>query len=167
MIIDSKGKLFGKVSIIDLLIVLIIAAGIAGVGYKFTKSGNATPFTKQDNIVIKFYHYEQQDFAARSVKVGDSVKDAKTGAYFGKVTKVEVDKSKSTAPDDKGQYQVSAREGWASVLITVEGSGIYRDGVNGQGVSFGGTDYFVNSSTQLKAGNADLWTFIYSIDKKE
>jgi len=35
MIIDSKGKLFGKISIIDILILVVLIAGIAGVWVKF------------------------------------------------------------------------------------------------------------------------------------
>ena len=167
MIIDNKGRLFGKVSIIDALIVLIIIAGLAGVGYKFTKAGKASPFTKQDNIVIDFYHDETRDFNANSIKVGDSVKDAKTNAYIGKVSKVEVKESKSIASDDKGQYHESAKPGAASIHIIVDGTGIYRDGITGQGVSIGGTDYFIGASTQLYVGKNVMWAFVYNIDKKE
>lgn len=167
MIIDSKGRLFGKISIIDILVVLILVGGVAGIGYKFTKSGKANPFTKADNIVMQFYHQEQNEFAVRSIKEGTPVKDLKTNAYIGTVKHVEIKPSNSTAADDKGQYQASARPGFVSVVITVEGTGIYRDGINGQGVSFSGTDYYINKSTELALGNTDLWTFVYSITKKE
>lgn len=36
MIIDSKGKLFGKVSIIDILVLVVLVAGIAGVWANFS-----------------------------------------------------------------------------------------------------------------------------------
>lgn len=167
MIIDSKGKLFGKISIIDILVVAVILAGIAGVGYKFAKSGQVTPFTKQDTVLIEFYHYEQLDFNAETMKEGTPVKDGKTNSYIGKVKKVEVSPSKSTAPDDKGEYKESAKPGWASVKITVEGTGIYRDGINGQGVSLDGTDYFVGRSVEVCAGNNAMWTYIRTMSKKE
>ncbi|HAA43417.1 MAG TPA: hypothetical protein DCE02_05365, partial [Ruminiclostridium sp.] len=38
MIIDSKGKLFGKISIIDILILAVIIAGTAGVWHMFFRS---------------------------------------------------------------------------------------------------------------------------------
>ena len=55
MIIDDKGKLFGKISIIDLLVVCLILAGIAGAYYKFGRSKTISPFVKPDKIEMTFF----------------------------------------------------------------------------------------------------------------
>lgn len=166
MIIDSKGKLFGKISIIDILVLVIIVGGIAGVSYKFMKSRTLSPFAKGVTIVTQFYQAEIDEFAAKSIKVGDMVTDHSTGANFGKVTNIEIGKSASFASDDKGVWVESPKPRYASVTITVEGSGIYKDGVGEQGVSFGSTDFYVDRSVDVQVGNVNFWAKVYSLQKK-
>lgn len=166
MIIDSKGKLFGKISIIDVLVVLVILAGVAGIGYKFSKSSTLSPFAKGDTIEVQFYQREDDDFAVKAIKEGDMVTDNATGAYFGKVTKAVAGAPASYGTDDKGVWVKSQKPDYGSVTFTVEGQGVFEDGVSRQGVSFGSTPYFVNNSVQLKVGNAIIWADITSIKKK-
>ncbi len=166
--IDNKGKLFGKINIIDLLIIVIVIAGVAGLGYKFAASGTSSPFSKQDTIEIKFYAEEVGEFITSGMKVGDMVKDRSTNAYFGKITDIKVDKAASFAPDSEGNYVKSSKPGYVSVVLTVEGTGIYRDGASGQGASFDSSDYHVFKSTEIIAGNsvftaAVLWRLLSGV----
>lgn len=165
MIIDSKGKLFGKISIIDVLVVVVILAGVVGIGYKFSKSRSPL-FAKGEIVVTQFYQAEVDEFAAKAIKVGDMVTDHSTGANFGKVTNIEIGKSASFAPDDKGVWVESPKPRYASIIITVEGPGIYKDGVGEQGVSFGNTDFYVDRSVDVQVGNTNFWAKVYSLQKK-
>ena len=55
MIIDSKGKLFGKVSIIDILILVVLIIGAAG-AFKFLKTRSALPILeKADTYIVGLY----------------------------------------------------------------------------------------------------------------
>ena len=166
MIIDNKGKLFGKISIIDILVVLILVGGVAGIGYKYAKAKVNSPFTKGDTIITQFYYDEISDYAANDIKVGDMVTDRATSSNFGKVTKVEVNPSNSYASDDKGKWVKSPKEGYNSVIVTVEGPGVYKDGTNAQGVGFGGIDYYVYKSVEVQIGNTTFWAKVYSLKKK-
>ena len=89
MIIDNKGKFFGKISIVDILIVLIIIAAAAGVYYKYGKSDTITPFTRTDKIQMSFYMEDMPDFVANTVKVGDIAKDRVQNVLLGKVTSIK------------------------------------------------------------------------------
>lgn len=166
MLIDSKGKLFGKVSIVDILIVVMILGVIGGVGYKFKKSSTSTPFTKKDTVQVTFYQPEVNNYVEGSIKVGDIVKDKATGSVFGKVVSVKTDKAVSAGTNSDGQIVATSNPKMSSLTIVVEGEGIYKDGKSEQGVSFDNTDFFVNNSIQLRAGNTEAWTFIKSLEKK-
>ena len=163
MIIDSKGKLFGKVSIIDILIVLIVLAAVAGVAYKFTKSKTASPFVKLDNLEIKFYQEEVPEYVAKAVKRGDLAVESEQNSVFGRVTDIKVDKSVSWSQTPIGEIIQSTKPGYSSVLITIEGKGIYGD----SGVRIGNADYYIGRTTLLKVGNAIFYGRIYDIRKKE
>ena len=96
MIIDSKGKLFGKVSIIDIIIIIVVIAAIAGVGYKLKQSNTITLTTKTDKVRLTFFSEESTEYAVKAVKVGDVVKDIDQGTTFGRVVEdIKTDKAMS------------------------------------------------------------------------
>ena len=167
MIIDSKGKLFGKVSIIDILIVLVVVAAVAGVGYKMTKS-SASPFTaKEDNVIVTFYSEESPDYAVKVAKVGDSVKDFDKGSVFGKVKEeIKIDKALSFSDFteyENGQWVVGSKPGYCSYYMKVEGTAVANpDG----SFSFSNENYYVGRSLTMKVGGAVFTGRIYSIEKE-
>jgi len=168
MILDSKGKLFGKISIVDVLIVLVVIGAIAGVGYKLTKSdiGVGNALAKQDKIEISFYADEAPEFAAKAVTKGDLAKDFERNVIFGNVTDVVVGDSVSWASNDKGEIVTSSKKGFSSIKVTVEGDGIFRDGKSSSGVTFGSADFYVGRTTILLVGNSTFQCRIYDIKKK-
>lgn len=168
MFIDGKGKLFGKVSVIDALIVLVVLAVIAGVGYKMTRSSTIGPFTPtaSDDIQIVFYAEEAPEFAAKAIKNGDLCKDQERNVSFGNVTDIKMDKSVSWVESDKGEYVAGTKAGYSAVYVTAEGKGIYRDTKSYAGVTYGGADFFIGKTTNLIVGNTIFQCRIYDIKKK-
>ncbi|KNY27396.1 DUF4330 domain-containing protein [Pseudobacteroides cellulosolvens] len=168
MILDSKGKLFGKISIVDVLIVLVVLGAIAGVGYKLTKSdiGIGVAVAKKDNIEISFYADEVPEYAAKAVSKGDLAKDFERNVEFGKVTNVEIGNSVSWAANEKGEIVTSSKKGFSSIKVTIEGPGVYRDGKSSSGVNFGSADFYTGRNTILLVGNSTFQCRIYDIKKK-
>lgn len=152
MIIDNKGKLFGKVSIIDILIVLIVVGAIAGVGYKFGKAKIVNPLTgAKDGIQIQFYSAEVLDYAAKSVKIGDPVVDVLQNVTVGKVKEVKIGKSASPASGSTGDWAAAPKPGYASLLVTVDTEGKYGN----SGVTIGNGVFYVGQSFErFTIGNA-------------
>ena len=151
MIIDDRGRLFGKFNLVDLAFLLIVAIAIAGVGYKYKKSKTATPFVKANTIVMEFYQEEVPDYVVKAIKAGDLAGDFERNTVFGKVTDIKIDKSKSYGQNSDGQIVLSSKEGFSSVTIRVEGSGIIN---STGGVSIGSIDYFIGRTIIIKAGNS-------------
>lgn len=161
MIIDNNGKLFGKISIVDILIVAVLLAAIGGVYYKFGRSKTVTPFSKPDTIDVSFYQEDTQDFNATSIKVGDLVKDRQQNITIGKVTSVTVGPDIVFYPDADGKVVSSSKEGYASVRLTVRGQGIYSE----TGISFSGMDYYINKYFEMRVGKVNIYPRITAFEK--
>lgn len=162
MIIDDKGRLFKKINLIDLLIILIILAAGIFVFTKFRRANIVTPLAKQEPVAITFIIESVPEYAANNVEVDDPVTDRVTSSYLGKVTKVEKKPDISYAADENGKYIRSSKEGYCSLEFTVEGSGVF----NGKVVNIGNTNYYVYRDTTVYVGDTMLFTRIKNIEKK-
>lgn len=163
MIIDNKGRLFGKISIIDILIVAVVLAAVAGVVYKFKISKAEGIFVKPDKLQVVFYTEELPDFVATDIKQGDIVKDPVKNAVFGKVTGIEIDKSVSFTQNDNGDIKVSSKPGYVSIKLYVEGNGTFST----NGITINNADYAIGKQFEIRAGRSAIWTRIKEIKKIE
>ncbi len=153
MVIDSKGKLFGKISIIDILVILIIVVAVVGIGYKFTRSNTSNPvFTKQKDVQIKFQMDEVPDFIVNAIKVGDPVRESVQNASFGKVVNIETGDSILWLTTEDGRNVKVSREGYYSLEITMEAKGM----PDNLGVLIDKANYYVGQTITLYVGNAVL-----------
>ncbi|MDQ2085619.1 DUF4330 domain-containing protein [Herbivorax sp. ANBcel31] len=165
MIIDSKGKLFGKISIIDILILAVVIAGLAGVWHTFFRSSGGTGIGRTpDTVVFEFYGAEAPDYAVNSVKIGDLARDFDRATTFGTITDIETDDSVTYVETADGQVVRSSTPDYLSYYFTVEGTGIMNDTGT---VTIGGYEYSVGRTLHLRFGDAIVTGRIYSIDKKE
>lgn len=158
--IDEKGRLFGKINIIDLIVLLVIIAAVAIVGLSFAK-GDSTE--SQDTLVMKYYIEEANDFVAEKVQVGDMLYDDNEEIELGKVTDVEIGEPVSWAGTADGQYVQVSRDGFSSMIITGEVAGTKTD----IGAEINGVKYGVGHTMVLRAGDAKLYLRVYDIAVKE
>jgi hypothetical protein len=162
MLFDKKGKLFGKVSIVDILIVVIIIAVVGGLYYKFGNSGTVTAFTKTEKVQVSFYSESIPKYIVDSIKVGDVAKDRVQTIVIGKVIDVKVGPDLQCEPNSEGKVVLSSRPDYCSVTVIVEGQGIFAS----SGVTFGGVEYFVNKpATEMRFGNSFFYAKISDIKK--
>lgn len=166
MLVDEKGRLFKKINLIDLLIILIVLAAGIFVFYKFGKANITTVFEKKEPVILTFTVESVPDYTANAVKEGAVVTDKVSSAQLGKVTKAVVGPDISYAYDNSGRWVQSSKPGYASIELTVEGTGVFSgDGV----VNIGNTKYYLNrdsNSTGIYVGNVLLYTRIKDIEKK-
>lgn len=162
MLIDEKGRLFKKINILDLVIILIILAAGIFVFQKFNTAGLKTIFTDTDKVSIEFYVEDCPDYLSQSMEVGQTAKDKVTNSTFGKVTDIEVGPSIFFASNDEGKMVSSSREGYVSLKITVDGEGI----INDMGVTYNNIDYYVWKYVELRVGNSLVNTRVRSIVEK-
>lgn len=98
-IIDKKGRLFGLINIVDLLIIVLLLALVAvGVKRFGNKAAVGEATTKKGVITAEIK--DVRDVTAKNVKVGDPIYDYDKGTLIGKILTAEVEPYK-----DKTEYQ--------------------------------------------------------------
>ncbi len=151
-----------KFTFIDGIVVLVIIAVIAFVGYKFFGKEVAQNQAASDVYEISFFVEESPDFAAESVEVGSGVTDEAKKIPLGTVKKVEVNDSVSFGGTSDGQIVKTSKEGYKSVKITAEVNANEFE----HGVKIEGNEYVVGHSMTIYAGKAKFYGRISGLKKK-
>ena len=129
-IIDNNGRLFGKLSVIDLLVILVVAVMAFALHTKnntLTVTSSSTPGTTITFTAIA----ENLDMqVADAIAVGDKLydEDHSTGGAIGTITSVEKLPAEKTEKLTSGTYVRLTNPDGANVRITVECSGIVTEG---------------------------------------
>ena len=159
MIIDKNGKLFGKINIIDLIIVIALIAVVALAAYSFAGSGEAE--VSSGKAVIKFYAEEVTDFVLDgTINIGDPIIEVGTKNDMGTVTNVEIGDAVSYGEDSEGKWVQSSLPGHKSVLITAEVEG--NEVPNG--IEIKKAEYYIGHTMTIVAGKAKLHLRIYDLE---
>ena len=153
----KNGKLFGKINIIDFLVVLVILVAVAAVAaFVFM------PKDTGDELVMKFMIEEVDEFVADKVNIGNALYDNDFSISLGYVTDIEKGPSVSYFENKDGTYSRIAKEGLYSMIITGEVMGEKTS----LGAEIGGKKYGVGHSFVLRAGDAKLYLRVYDIQLK-
>lgn len=160
MIIDDKGRLFGKVSIVDIVTVLIIVLVAVFLLNRFniisSDSGDSL-----DELYVVFYQEEVNDFSAESVEIGDPTSEALTNASFGEVVDIVLADSVSWDKDSDGRQVASSREGYVSFQAKMKTKG--KLGPNG--VTLDGSNYHIGDTIMFRIGNSIFYGDISDVSK--
>ena len=119
-LIDKKGRVFGLINIIDLLVILLI---LAVVGRFALKSQQQPAGVESKNIEVVLLVKEVRDATANVIKEGDIVRETKSNTLLGKVTKVEVVPSDTLVDTADGRVVNYPNPILKDVYITLVGTG--------------------------------------------
>lgn len=130
-IIDNKGRLFGKVSIIDVVVVLIVAV-MAVALYVKNNSLDASKTGQASNVPITFtVEAEHVNLnVVDAIRVGDQVydQDRASGGAIGTITDIQVVEAGRTERLTNGVYARMTNKDARNLIITIEGTGSVTDG---------------------------------------
>lgn len=141
-----------KLTWIDIAIVLVIIVSIAGVSYKFAKSRVNTPTVAKEKILISYYMEYAPDNAIEAIKVGSPVVESVQNSGFGKVKEIVTGDSIYWESGDDGHLTGSPREGFSSLILTMETEGV----INKNGVAIDKSLYYVGQTISIYAGGSSL-----------
>ena len=153
MFIDDKGKLFGKISLVDIaLVLLIIAAGIF-VGFKFLGGAGSDVQMAECTYVVKIENIKETSL--KFIKSGDKLFN-ENDAFMGVIAKdPEYTVATDIAIKNDGSYTVSEKQGRVDVWVTIKGEGIKSSNgfyLDGKVALLLGTDrFFKDESIDFKA----------------
>ena len=130
-IMDRNGRLFGKVSVIDVLVVLAVLV-MAVAMYVKNNALQPTQGNKGNEVPITFVVEAENVplYIVDAVRVGDQGfdQDRATDDPIGTITDIEVMEAGKTAALDNGTYARMKNESARNLIITVEGAGAVEDG---------------------------------------
>lgn len=124
MLLDEKGKLFGKISIIDIGVLLLIVALFCGSYYKFfivDKNHNAAKFdTLEYKILVRAVRRQTVD----AIEIGSDIYDVKTDSSMGKIVNKEVLPATEQLTKADGTMVIAEKPERFNVLVTIQVPGV-------------------------------------------
>lgn len=88
-VIDKKGRLFGKINILDFVIIIVILTLVIASANKILNINTDTSLDTK-SIKVKLLVREREEFSLENIKVGDIIKEYDTGFIFGEISDIEV-----------------------------------------------------------------------------
>jgi len=146
MFIDSKGKLFGKINIIDLLLVLLIGVLIAGGVYKFSSLRNISAAEQKQISVTVEFEDERKGFVD-AVKEGDILFDSVRGTEFGKVVSKTIKPHKELVVNKDGTVEYKEIPGAFDGEISIQAMAV----IDSYGIMVATKPVYIGSETRLKS----------------
>lgn len=160
MIIDKKGKLFGKINVIDLIIVVVLIAAAGIFGYKYL-SGNQMVASSEVPATITFYAEEVSDFVLDgTIKEGDVVYDVQEKSNIGTVKSVTYGESVSYIETSDGRWVKTTKPDYQSVTITCEAYGTEFP----NGIIIADNNYYIGHTFTIAAGKAKIHLRVFDIE---
>jgi len=159
MDMDKKGRLFGKLNIIDAVIIAVIILVLAFFAYKFIQGRSADYGNNAVPVAITFYHEEAPNYVVKRLETGDQVIDGANRNNLGVVTDFETGESVSFAETSDGEIKTTHKEGYCSLVLTTQAEGY----LGPHGVTINGTLYGVGHTLVIYAGDAKLFLTISDI----
>lgn len=127
-LIDRNGRLFGKISVIDLLVVAVVVVMAAALQFKNEQTLTGSN-VQEETIVFQVQVYGVRHYVADAIRVGDGLYDlnySSGGRALGKITEIQVvsDPGTVVASLNDGTFAPVEAEDTVNLLLTVEGSGL-------------------------------------------
>lgn len=124
MLTDKKGKLFGKINVIDFMVLVVLLLMIAGVGYKFYMDGRQNAVSNSQLLEYKVSIINIRNFTADAVEINDKIYDNKTGSFMGKVINKEVKPYKEYITKTDGTVAFAEKPGRLEMILTLQVPGV-------------------------------------------
>lgn len=130
-IIDQNGRLFGRISVIDVVVIL----AVAGLCFAVYMKQNVLPATATTSALNTSFTAVIKgeliaDYVVDQIRVGDTIydKDHATGGAIGVVTEIEITDGTKTQAIYDGTYAQITAELEKNIRITIVGNGNYENG---------------------------------------
>ncbi len=121
-IVDEKGRLFGKVNLLDLVVVLFVVVVVGFIALKLVSNPESYAVSQSDNVKKMYVTVKCQlvtDGFANSIQPGDKLlaQNAYTGGTVHSIDSVTP--AEYTGVDDKGQVVISSHPYLKDVVVTL------------------------------------------------
>ena len=133
--IDEKGRLFGKINIIDLLVIIVIIAAVCFAVFRYVIPGQDSGKTEHRELVL--YCHDTPRFTAEQIEKGARVWDSSYDVILGTVRSVEISPLMETVADTSGNTHLVENDWLVSVTLVLDADGVMEE----FGIRIGGSLY--------------------------
>jgi len=127
MILDKKGKIFGKISIVDMAVILVAIVAVivmaSKIGQPIKSGGNQNAAKAQYTVKIQ----KIRDVSYNAVNQGDAVYDKQTGTCVGTIIKKEKEPAKDEVTKTDGTLVKAVVPGRYNMILTIKTTGRKTD----------------------------------------
>ena len=155
--IDEKGRLFGKINIVDLIIVLVIIAALCFIGIRYVLPKSSAADTEDLELVL--YCHDTPKFTAEQIEAGASVWDQSCDVVLGKVKSFEILPLLETVAGQDGKVHSVESDWLCSVVMVLDSEGVRDE----YGVRIGGCLYASGHTMTVFAGDAKMYLKVQEI----
>ncbi|WIV13461.1 DUF4330 domain-containing protein [Proteiniborus sp. MB09-C3] len=161
-IIDDKGRLFSKVNILDLSIILmVLVLGLAGF-YKL-KTNNKATFIKPKPVDIKVIVRAREETSIDKIKVGDILKEYDTGIVLGEIKSIDIQPATLEVNTTDGQVKLAEIPERYDYYINIDANAI----VNENAIVSGNKELRIGNKLVLRTKTYALESYILEIGQRE
>lgn len=118
-LIDGKGRVFGKVNLIDLVVVVATILVFVIAFFVVTRGGKITLLPEDKEIELTVLIYELRPELVSAFHIGDVVKRKDTQGVIGTIKDVKVQPATVITRDDEGQIIVAVSPVEKDVYLTL------------------------------------------------
>lgn len=162
-IIDKNGRLFGLISIIDVIVILVVAVMGVALYLKTNTMTHTSTATKNEVITYQLLGKGVNNCVVENIKVGDKIydEDRPSGGCLGEVTAVEFLPGTEVVEFTNGTIEEVPSEDTVNVLLTIRGEGL----IDGKSYSLNRIyDLGVNSARNFVTEYARVTATVIAID---
>ena len=144
---DKNGKIKGKVSIIDILVILLIVVVIVGIAARYgSRITTAVKSDKQFEYVLRVENVRQ--YTVNALQKMGKITDKKSEKDLGEITDVRVENATQQSITASGEIKNPETPGRYTCYVTIRATGQESD-----------DNYILADSTELSVGrNIDLYS---------
>ncbi|MCL1935038.1 MAG: DUF4330 domain-containing protein [Defluviitaleaceae bacterium] len=155
--IDRNGKIFGKVNVLDILLIFVV---IGGIFFFLTRTQvtiipGAVP---TETYTMRFFTPMVDDFLTEFLNVGDDIVQHGTEISFGNVTDIIIADAIEFRPNQDGILVGSPWDG--RVELELESNVVLPAGSLNNGLMIGGNRFAVGQSVTIRVGNSVIFVRI-------
>ena len=161
-IIDKNGRLFGKISVIDVMVILVVAVIGVALYLKTNTMTHTSTATANDIINYQIYIRGVGDNVKDALRLEDQIFDEDRGnsGCLGVIKNIEVLPGTEMISFDDGTVSIVSSEGTDDLLLTIQGEGL----ISGKSYSLNRIyDLGVNSARNFCTHYARFTGTVYSI----
>jgi hypothetical protein len=157
--IDERGKFFGVISIVDLIVVaIVVVLAFAVYSRFFTNETTATAVTN-DTFTYELALRNIRSYTVDSLSEGDVLYDSENDTYLGTISEIRVTPAEKYSLTQDGTYVLGSIENRVDAYITIDATGLISNGRYYASRTYEiGVNAYVSFYTKYLSSSGTVWS---------